>query len=69
MTMSSPRSQLEDSPYLKDVTAVSAQTVVDQNRAVTEFVLRATFSRPGAVAPAALATPEAAAVEAPKKAD
>ncbi|MEO8450666.1 MAG: PilN domain-containing protein [Gemmatimonadota bacterium] len=61
--------QLEDSPYLKDVTAVSAQTVVDQNRAVTEFLLRATFSRPGGVAPAALTRPEVAGAEAPKKAD
>ncbi len=39
--------QLEDSPFLKDVTAVSASTVLDQNRAVTAFVLRATFQRPG----------------------
>lgn len=39
--------QLEDSPFLKDVTAVSANTVVEQNRAVTAFVLRATFQRPG----------------------
>ena len=60
--------QLEDSPYLKDVTAVSAQTVVDQNRAVTEFVLRATFTRPGAGAPV---TPEAApaAADSAKKAE
>jgi Tfp pilus assembly protein PilN len=61
--------QLEDSPYLKDVTAVSAQTVVDQNRAVTEFVLRATFSRPGGLAPEALVAPEPAAADLPKKAD
>ena len=61
--------QLEDSPYLKDVTAVSAQTVVDQNRAVTEFVLRATFSRPGGLAPEALVAPQPAAAELPKKAD
>lgn len=39
--------QLEDSPFLKDVTAVSANTVLEQNRAVTAFVLRATFQRPG----------------------
>ncbi len=38
--------QLEDSPYLKDVTAISANTVLDQNRAVTAFVLKATYSRP-----------------------
>ena len=37
--------QLEDSPYLQDVTAISANTVLDQNRAVTAFVLRATFQR------------------------
>ena len=34
-------------PFLKDVTAVSANTVLEQNRAVTAFVLRATFQRPG----------------------
>lgn len=39
--------QLEDSPFLKDVTAVSANTIVDQNRAVTAFVLRANYQRPG----------------------
>lgn len=38
--------QLEDSPYLKDVTAISANTIVDQNRAVTAFVLKATFYNP-----------------------
>ncbi|MBM4188329.1 MAG: PilN domain-containing protein [Gemmatimonadetes bacterium] len=38
--------QLEDSPYLKDVTAISANTVLDQNRAVTAFVLKAAFQRP-----------------------
>jgi Tfp pilus assembly protein PilN len=37
--------QLEDSPWLVDVTAISANTVVEQNRAVTAFVLRATFER------------------------
>jgi Tfp pilus assembly protein PilN len=39
--------QLEDSPFLKNVTAVSANTIVDQNRAVTAFVLRANYQRPG----------------------
>lgn len=38
--------QLEDSPFLKDVTAISANTVLDQNRAVTAFVLKAAFQRP-----------------------
>lgn len=37
--------QLEDSPFLKDVTAISANTVVDQTRAVTAFVLKANFQR------------------------
>lgn len=46
--------QLEDSPWLKDVTAISANTVLDQNRAVTAFVLKASFQR-------AAAPPEAAA--------
>lgn len=42
--------QLEDSPWLAEVTAVSANTVVEGTRAVTAFVLRATFerARPGA---------------------
>jgi Tfp pilus assembly protein PilN len=38
--------QLEDSPWLEDVTAISANTVIDRNRAVTAFVLRASFTRP-----------------------
>ena len=38
--------QLEDSPWLDNVTAVSANTVVESGRAVTAFVLTATFSRP-----------------------
>lgn len=38
--------QLEDSPWLSNVTAVSANTVVESGRAVTAFVLTATFSRP-----------------------
>ncbi|MEZ4456401.1 MAG: PilN domain-containing protein [Gemmatimonadales bacterium] len=42
--------QLEDSPYLSNVTAISANTVVDQNRAVTAFVLKATFQRRDAAA-------------------
>ncbi len=45
--------QLEDSPWLKDVTAISANTVLDQNRAVTAFILKAAFQR-------AAASPEAA---------
>ncbi len=35
--------QLEDSPWLADVTAISATNVVEANRAVTAFVLRADF--------------------------
>lgn len=60
--------QLEDSPWLTEVTAVSANTVVEATRAVTAFVLRATFerARPGArgaeADPAAAATPAAATV-------
>jgi Tfp pilus assembly protein PilN len=38
--------QLEDSPWLSNVTAISANTVVEKGRAVTAFVLTATFSRP-----------------------
>jgi Tfp pilus assembly protein PilN len=40
--------QLEDSPYLTHVTAISANTVVEESRAVTKFVLRATFEHPSA---------------------
>ena len=40
--------QLEESPWLGNVTAVSATTVVERGRAVTAFVLRATFMRPDA---------------------
>jgi hypothetical protein len=36
---------LEASPWITDVTPVSAQTVVEQERAVTAFVIRATFHR------------------------
>lgn len=35
--------QLEASPWLADVTPVSAQTVVEQERPVTAFTIRATF--------------------------
>lgn len=42
--------QLEDSPYLENVTAISANTVLDQNRAVTAFVLRASFQKSRAAA-------------------
>ena len=40
--------QLEDSPYLSEVTAVSANTILERERAVTAFVLRATYQRPTA---------------------
>ncbi|HXE58140.1 MAG TPA: PilN domain-containing protein [Gemmatimonadales bacterium] len=36
--------QLEASPWLADVTPVTAQTVVEQERAVTAFTIRASFS-------------------------
>ena len=39
---------LEDSPFLGNVQAVSASTVVEQGRAVTAFVLKATYTRPDA---------------------
>lgn len=38
--------QLEDSPWLENITAVSANTVVELGKPVTAFVLTATFSRP-----------------------
>ena len=37
--------QLEASPWIKNVSPVSAQTVVDQDRPVTAFAIRASFSR------------------------
>ncbi len=40
--------QLEDSPYLSEVTAISANTILERERAVTAFVLRATYQRPRA---------------------
>lgn len=39
---------LEDSPFLGNVQAVSASTVVEQGRAVTAFVLKATYTKPDA---------------------
>ncbi len=39
--------QLEDSPFLDQVTALSTETVVDRGRAVTAFTIKASFSRPG----------------------
>lgn len=38
--------QLEDSPWLGNVTAISANTVVEAGRAVTAFVVNATYSKP-----------------------
>jgi Tfp pilus assembly protein PilN len=35
--------QLEDSPWLRNVTAISANTLIESNRAVTGFVVRANF--------------------------
>jgi Tfp pilus assembly protein PilN len=40
--------QLEDSPFLGNVMAVSANTVVEGGRAVTAFVLKVTYTRPDA---------------------
>ena len=42
--------QLEDSPWIKDVTAISANTVIDHNKAVTAFVLKANYQRPSLAA-------------------
>lgn len=39
--------QLEDSPYLKDVTVISTETVIDRGRAVTAFTVKASYVRPG----------------------
>jgi Tfp pilus assembly protein PilN len=39
--------QLEDSPWLKDVTVISTETVIDRGRAVTAFTVKANFVRPG----------------------
>jgi len=39
--------QLEDSPFLADVGVISSTTIVDTGRAVTQFVVVATFSPPG----------------------
>jgi Tfp pilus assembly protein PilN len=38
--------QLEDSPWLGDVTVVSTTTEIDHNRAVTQFTVRASYVRP-----------------------
>jgi Tfp pilus assembly protein PilN len=37
--------QLEASPWIVDVTPVSAQTVVEKERAVTAFIIRASYTR------------------------
>jgi Tfp pilus assembly protein PilN len=37
--------QLEASPWIQNVTPVSAQTVVEQERPVTAFVIRAEYRR------------------------
>ncbi len=39
--------QLEDSPWLRDVTVVSTTTEIDHGRAVTAFTVRAGYERPG----------------------
>jgi len=40
--------QLEDSPWLRDVTIISTGTDIDHGRAVTVFVVKASYSRRGA---------------------
>lgn len=50
--------QLEDSPWLKDVTVITTQTVIDRGRAVTAFTLRAQYVRQNAE-PAQPAAPSA----------
>jgi|ERR1043165_1262617 Tfp pilus assembly protein PilN len=37
--------QLEDSPWLKEVTVISTETVLERGRAVTAFTLRASYER------------------------
>jgi Tfp pilus assembly protein PilN len=39
--------QLEDSPWLKDITVISTETVIDRGRAVTAFTVKANYIRPG----------------------
>jgi len=41
--------QLEDSPFLHTVTAISASSVIEANRSVTAFVVRAAFSEADSV--------------------
>jgi Tfp pilus assembly protein PilN len=50
--------QLEYSPWLENVTAISANTVIDRDRAVTAFVLQATFTRPTRVEQTAMPASE-----------
>ena len=37
--------QLEASPWLQDVTPLSAQTIVEKERPVTQFTVQATFRK------------------------
>jgi hypothetical protein len=39
--------QLEDSPWLRDVTLISTGTDIDHNRAVTVFTVKASYVRRG----------------------
>lgn len=39
--------QLEDSPWLSEVTMLSTQTIVDRGRAVTQFIVKANYDRHG----------------------
>jgi Tfp pilus assembly protein PilN len=47
--------QLEDSRWLRNVTVLSTETVIDHGRAVTAFTLKADYERKPAAAPAAAA--------------
>jgi Tfp pilus assembly protein PilN len=54
--------QLEDSPWLYNTTAISAETIIDQNRAVTQFVVRAGFQQADSVYVRLVPVAEAAVV-------
>jgi Tfp pilus assembly protein PilN len=49
--------QLEDSPWLANVTVVATSTVIDKGRAVTAFTVKADYDRREPVAPATPAAP------------
>ncbi len=51
--------QLEDSPWLKDVTVLSTETIIEKGRAVTSFTVRASYERSRPPRPAAAPAPGA----------